>query len=171
MFFFLLCFFFYVLCFFFFFFFFQAEDGIRDLTVTGVQTCALPICPQRPARRGALRQDDLDAHAVRRRSQPRRTHPERAVRVLAANPSYPWHGWATAGAGRTRAIARSGPASRSSRNPSTRHCERSEAIQSPAHDSGLLRCARNDGRESQDTDEHGARRPGAPETARAATLC
>src|SRR5256886_1888036 len=26
------------------FFFFQAEDGIRDLTVTGVQTCALPIC-------------------------------------------------------------------------------------------------------------------------------
>src|SRR5690348_17803798 len=29
--------------FFFFFFFFQAEDGIRDGRVTGVQTCALPI--------------------------------------------------------------------------------------------------------------------------------
>src|SRR5689334_23859121 len=29
--------------FFLFFFFFQAEDGIRDGTVTGVQTCALPI--------------------------------------------------------------------------------------------------------------------------------
>src|SRR5256886_6548256 len=28
------------------FFFFQAEDGIRDLTVTGVQTCALPICDE-----------------------------------------------------------------------------------------------------------------------------
>src|SRR5215217_4151149 len=28
-----------------FFFFFQAEDGIRDIGVTGVQTCALPICP------------------------------------------------------------------------------------------------------------------------------
>src|SRR2546425_3925047 len=27
----------------FFFFFFQAEDGIRDKLVTGVQTCALPI--------------------------------------------------------------------------------------------------------------------------------
>src|SRR5206468_7277264 len=27
------------------FFFFQAEDGIRDLIVTGVQTCALPISP------------------------------------------------------------------------------------------------------------------------------
>jgi len=25
-------------------FFFQAEDGIRDTSVTGVQTCALPIC-------------------------------------------------------------------------------------------------------------------------------
>src|SRR2546430_4130541 len=33
----------YYLCSFVFFFFFQAEDGIRDLTVTGVQTCALPI--------------------------------------------------------------------------------------------------------------------------------
>src|SRR5215475_15322060 len=30
----------------FFFFFFQAEDGIRDFHVTGVQTCALPICPE-----------------------------------------------------------------------------------------------------------------------------
>src|SRR5689334_20501781 len=29
-----------------FFFFFQAEDGIRDGTVTGVQTCALPILPR-----------------------------------------------------------------------------------------------------------------------------
>src|SRR3712207_6929784 len=28
-------------------FFFQAEDGIRDIGVTGVQTCALPICRDR----------------------------------------------------------------------------------------------------------------------------
>src|SRR2546429_5365617 len=28
-------------------FFFQAEDGIRDVAVTGVQTCALPICRRR----------------------------------------------------------------------------------------------------------------------------
>src|SRR5256886_8728105 len=52
----------------FFFFFFQAEDGIRDLTVTGVQTCALPISRPRPARaressraeesRGPQREDD-----------------------------------------------------------------------------------------------------------------
>src|SRR2546426_8735473 len=47
---------------FYFFFFFQAEDGIRDYKVTGVQTCALPICPRRarhtstsPARRRSPR--------------------------------------------------------------------------------------------------------------------
>src|SRR5688572_32405966 len=39
-------------------FFFQAEDGIRDLTVTGVQTCALPIsldrrCASAPGASGA----------------------------------------------------------------------------------------------------------------------
>src|SRR5215217_8110516 len=34
-----------------FFFFFQAEDGIRDIGVTGVQTCALPILPMASARR------------------------------------------------------------------------------------------------------------------------
>src|SRR3989475_2250398 len=38
-------------------FFFQAEDGIRDLTVTGVQTCALPIC---------LFPDALEQHRLRR---------------------------------------------------------------------------------------------------------
>src|SRR5262249_56786745 len=32
-------------------FFFQAEDGIRDWSVTGVQTCALPICSRRSAPR------------------------------------------------------------------------------------------------------------------------
>src|SRR5690606_39460456 len=42
-----------------FFFFFQAEDGIRDFHVTGVQTCALPILdawwPHRPDGRGRPR--------------------------------------------------------------------------------------------------------------------
>src|SRR5256885_3491125 len=36
-----------------FFFFFQAEDGIRDYKVTGVQTCALPICAFRTLIGGA----------------------------------------------------------------------------------------------------------------------
>src|SRR2546422_10078169 len=40
----------------FFFFFFQAEDGIRDVAVTGVQTCALPISG---ARAGAARRSHL----------------------------------------------------------------------------------------------------------------
>src|SRR2546426_8445579 len=41
-----------------FFFFFQAEDGIRDYKVTGVQTCALPISP---FRHGYLRQYGVSA--------------------------------------------------------------------------------------------------------------
>src|SRR3989441_10266833 len=41
---------------FFFFFFFQAEDGIRDKLVTGVQTCALPIYPDEGGAGGPLAQ-------------------------------------------------------------------------------------------------------------------
>src|SRR2546425_12739258 len=37
-----------------FFFFFQAEDGIRDKLVTGVQTCALPICKLTRGRLGVV---------------------------------------------------------------------------------------------------------------------
>src|SRR5438046_6414168 len=44
---------------FFFFFFFQAEDGIRDWSVTGVQTCALPILIARQV--AAMRDAGLDA--------------------------------------------------------------------------------------------------------------
>src|SRR5437764_7444638 len=36
------------------FFFFQAEDGIRDTSVTGVQTCALPIWARHSVRAAAL---------------------------------------------------------------------------------------------------------------------
>src|SRR5262249_57106308 len=41
------CILFYSVCVDLFFFFFQAEDGIRDWSVTGVQTCALPISNRR----------------------------------------------------------------------------------------------------------------------------
>src|SRR5207244_7737376 len=44
------------------FFFFQAEDGIRDDLVTGVQTCALPIC--RDGGRVACRDDQLLARRL-----------------------------------------------------------------------------------------------------------
>src|SRR5438094_1703024 len=40
-------------------FFFQAEDGIRGRTVTGVQTCALPICDLLAHRRRADNLQDL----------------------------------------------------------------------------------------------------------------
>src|SRR5439155_13101526 len=51
----------------FFFFFFQAEDGIRDGHVTGVQTCALPISAEPFARRdrgGRRARPRLADHAV-----------------------------------------------------------------------------------------------------------
>src|SRR2546427_4293526 len=55
------------------FFFFQAEDGIRDLTVTGVQTCALPISPvprdpRAPGRESAARLGPLRRHLDPRRA-------------------------------------------------------------------------------------------------------
>src|SRR5205809_4082865 len=59
----------------FFFFFFQAEDGIRDVAVTGVQTCALPISDGwagsvsagvvRPESELRFRPDDTGAHTPR----------------------------------------------------------------------------------------------------------
>src|SRR5207245_7370935 len=54
--------------FFFVFFFFQAEDGIRDATVTGVQTCALPISNSMSTKsgRGALGPRRFGGHASRR---------------------------------------------------------------------------------------------------------
>src|SRR2546422_9623022 len=48
-----------------FFFFFQAEDGIRDVAVTGVQTCALPICfLQCQISRSAVQRDRQCRHPV-----------------------------------------------------------------------------------------------------------
>src|SRR2546427_587775 len=63
------------------FFFFQAEDGIRDLTVTGVQTCALPICstatsPVALAISRSLASVSWTASAVSSRSEERRVGKE-----------------------------------------------------------------------------------------------
>src|SRR5688500_20404910 len=79
------------------FYLFQAEDGIRDYKVTGVQTCALPICgpvdggvardgalrdrPQQRVRsrdRLVVRQVERDAEAAR--SEERRVGKERRAR-------------------------------------------------------------------------------------------
>src|SRR5207244_7423694 len=56
-----------------FFFFFQAEDGIRDDLVTGVQTCALPILrgpDTREIGRGLVAYDAEDAEKIKGRSSP-----------------------------------------------------------------------------------------------------
>src|SRR5262249_58259743 len=63
-----------------FLFFFQAEDGIRDWSVTGVQTCALPIFRRaQPIERSALSTDSQRGSRTARRvtlctaGRPRRT--------------------------------------------------------------------------------------------------
>src|SRR5256885_9765573 len=53
------------------FFFFQAEDGIRDYKVTGVQTCALPIYRATRAAQGPVGALGLDAARVLRVRGPR----------------------------------------------------------------------------------------------------
>src|SRR2546428_10830542 len=60
------------------FFFFQAEDGIRDLIVTGVQTCALPISIFRHNlfRNIVAPQGELAGPAVLARSEERRVGEE-----------------------------------------------------------------------------------------------
>src|SRR2546430_6548302 len=50
------------------FFFFQAEDGIRDLTVTGVQTCALPISNSLAAVRAGVRQIECTINGIGERA-------------------------------------------------------------------------------------------------------
>src|SRR3989337_4064876 len=57
-------------------FLFQAEDGIRDATVTGVQTCALPICPQSCPRRGGCPAASARPARGGRRSEERRVGKE-----------------------------------------------------------------------------------------------
>src|SRR2546429_5326141 len=66
------------------FFFFQAEDGIRDVAVTGVQTCALPICLI-SAFACAMTFGGLLAHAQTRDT----FHPDRMDTVLYGVAYYP----------------------------------------------------------------------------------
>src|SRR5256886_12289307 len=65
------------------FLFFQAEDGIRDLTVTGVQTCALPIFPLAAPRISlvALDHDRVRGRAKRARGSERARSHRRRPRI------------------------------------------------------------------------------------------
>src|SRR5256885_9919715 len=73
------------------FFFFQAEDGIRDYKVTGVQTCALPICERALPGLPHLQRDGLlqgaavlRAAALRGGGRRDARHPARLLRALEA---------------------------------------------------------------------------------------
>src|SRR5207247_5218190 len=85
----------YTVCFF--FFFFQAEDGIRDPLVTGVQTCALPILGGRLRDRARIRPDPGRAARRRRRLaggllvQPRIRSEERRVGKECRSRWSPYH--------------------------------------------------------------------------------
>src|SRR6266496_3068364 len=100
----------------FFFFFFQAEDGIRYLYVTGVQTCALPISGVGRTGTGRLIRgvpDDPDARRVER-----------------ARPGRPW--LAAAAAELARRLARGprqGSLSRPGPTPPGREAVRRQACQ------------------------------------------
>src|SRR5438552_14879563 len=66
------------------FFFFQAEDGIRDDLVTGVQTCALPISYRRWLRRGGVQSAATPRSGVLPEAQ--RLPPPRALRHPGERP-------------------------------------------------------------------------------------
>src|SRR5699024_9578715 len=114
-----------------FFFFFQAEDGIRDRNVTGVQTCALPIC-----RWTAIA--PTSCRASRRPARNARWSPGRppgrgsvwAMTRTAPRRSRSWWGWSAG----TRWAARAAPAApigtswgRPSRRPAARSMPRAAA--------------------------------------------
>src|SRR5256886_3893635 len=65
-------------------FFFQAEDGIRDLTVTGVQTCALPISPVAEGERAiVVAAAGPESHALGVKAHQRQEHHVQPARAEA----------------------------------------------------------------------------------------
>src|SRR6478735_9893525 len=71
-------------------FFFQAEDGIRDYKVTGVQTYALPIC-RRPARRDRAPAGSRPGRAPLRPRRPGSGSEERRVGKECRSRWSPYH--------------------------------------------------------------------------------
>src|SRR5256885_1211996 len=83
-----ICIFYFMKCTMYIFFFFQAEDGIRDYKVTGVQTCALPISAAQ------MRTEELDA---RMGKDPIRVAPEDEDGLRDAVERRGPHPWIVAG--------------------------------------------------------------------------
>src|SRR5438034_3976984 len=86
-----------------FFFFFQAEDGIRDHCVTGVQTCALPIYPAKTDPH--IRRERRSKNEIESELEPR-GHPQESSRCLHPGPNlgrcYTWRSYRKAGWPRNR---------------------------------------------------------------------
>src|SRR5215813_8041610 len=72
-------------------FFFQAEDGIRDADVTGVQTCALPIWRSRPARPSTRGHGSPGADRTRTTPSPAPRSEERSVGKECRSRWSPYH--------------------------------------------------------------------------------
>src|SRR5256885_8198444 len=77
------------------FFFFQAEDGIRDYKVTGVQTCALPICPSARRGRGTCAALGTSSHH-RSRTPSTTSSPSTPAATATHSRAAPWEVCATA---------------------------------------------------------------------------
>src|SRR3989454_12165315 len=107
------------------FFFFQAEDGIRDYKVTGVQTCALPICStRRPT--PCCRSSSRCSTPSTRRSRPRTRCGRKSSNRSAYSPSARCAGSSTprlVRAWRTTIISASRRASPHRRKPDVRLTE------------------------------------------------
>src|SRR3989442_7388985 len=88
------------------FFFFQAEDGIRDADVTGVQTCALPICAA-SRRNAAPRGHGRGLPRARRQSRRAPVHQPIQFPIVARGALYALLLWAplASGAWRPRPLA------------------------------------------------------------------
>src|SRR3712207_8240053 len=67
------------------FFFFQAEDGIRDIGVTGVQTCALPI--SRTRRRSEASADDAQNRSGTVHSRPNESNWRSTIEMKSGVPN------------------------------------------------------------------------------------
>src|SRR6266481_7597149 len=103
-----------------FFFFFQAEDGIRDGTVTGVQTCALPISREAVARTTWSAAGARSCGAGGGRGPPTRSAPRTSGRVVLYGTSPRDHRLAHVVAGSRPPSARQ-PSYTSNRSGSSRY--------------------------------------------------
>src|SRR5699024_9091582 len=79
-------------------FFFQAEDGIRDRNVTGVQTCALPISKQAPDQYPA---QEVRTHAQQGRQIGSQAQPDgnKQLEAVSAHATTRTSGWHRLGSG------------------------------------------------------------------------